>query len=77
MAVYAIIFSISLLIYGVHATHPSGKSTTAVLLAQVLAGEGQRVGLLDVDICGPSSPFLLGVEDQPVLDSQWGWQPVV
>lgn len=54
-----------------------GKSTMAVLLAQVLAGEGQRVGLLDVDVCGPSSPHLLGVEDQPVLDSQWGWQPVV
>ncbi|KAK8405963.1 hypothetical protein O3P69_006991 [Scylla paramamosain] len=54
-----------------------GKSTMAVLLAQILAGEGQRVGLLDVDVCGPSIPHLLGVEDQPVLDSQWGWQPVV
>ena len=49
----------------------------AVLLAQMLAEEGQRVGLLDVDVCGPSIPHLLGVEDQPVLDSQWGWQPVV
>lgn len=49
----------------------------AVLLAQVLAGEGQRVGLLDVDVCGPSIPHLLGVADEPVLDSQWGWQPVV
>ncbi|KAG0716848.1 Cytosolic Fe-S cluster assembly factor nubp1 [Chionoecetes opilio] len=54
-----------------------GKSTMAVLLAQMLAAEGQRVGLLDVDVCGPSIPHLLGVEDQPVLDSQWGWQPAV
>jgi Mrp family chromosome partitioning ATPase len=39
-----------------------GKSTVAVLLAQALAGEGRRVGMLDADITGPSIPRLLGVD---------------
>ncbi len=38
-----------------------GKSTTAVNLAQALASEGARVGLLDADVYGPSLPILLGV----------------
>lgn len=40
-----------------------GKSSTAVNLALALAGEGKAVGLLDVDIHGPSVPKMLGVED--------------
>jgi Mrp family chromosome partitioning ATPase len=39
-----------------------GKSTTTVLLARALAARGQRVGILDADITGPSIPRLLGVE---------------
>lgn len=39
-----------------------GKSTVAANLAVALANAGQRVGLLDVDIHGPSIPKLLGVE---------------
>lgn len=43
-----------------------GKSTVAANLAVALAVEGSRVGLLDVDIHGPSIPKLLGVERQDV-----------
>lgn len=38
-----------------------GKSTVAVNLALAIAGEGQRVGLLDADIYGPSIPTMLGL----------------
>ncbi len=39
-----------------------GKSTVAVNLATALALNGLRVGLLDVDIHGPSVPTMLGLE---------------
>mmetsp|Transcript_7691 Transcript_7691/g.13962 ORF Transcript_7691/g.13962 Transcript_7691/m.13962 type:complete len:355 (+) Transcript_7691:45-1109(+) len=35
-----------------------------------------EVGLLDVDICGPSAPRMLGVEGSEVNSSLSGWQPV-
>ncbi|MFN2378547.1 MAG: P-loop NTPase [Candidatus Binatia bacterium] len=38
-----------------------GKSTIAANLAVALARRGQRVGLLDADIYGPSVPLLFGV----------------
>lgn len=38
-----------------------GKSTVAVLLAEALAAQGRKVGLLDADITGPSVPRLLGL----------------
>jgi ATP-binding protein involved in chromosome partitioning len=44
-----------------------GKSTVACHLAQALAVEGNRVGLLDVDIHGPSVPVLLGLGRQQVV----------
>ena len=39
-----------------------GKSTVAVNLALALAREGNRVGLLDLDVYGPSLPTLLHIE---------------
>jgi Mrp family chromosome partitioning ATPase len=39
-----------------------GKSTVAVNLAQALANAGRTVGLLDIDIHGPSVPKLLGLD---------------
>ena len=42
-----------------------GKSTTAVNLALALAALGQRTGLLDADIYGPSMRRMLGIEGQP------------
>lgn len=43
-----------------------GKSTMAVNLAMALVMAGKRVGLLDVDIHGPSIPTMLGLERQSV-----------
>lgn len=42
-----------------------GKSTVAVNLALALRNIGFKVGLLDIDIYGPSLPTLLGVNDRP------------
>ena len=40
-----------------------GKSSVAVNLARALADTGLKVGLLDIDIYGPSLPTLLGTRD--------------
>jgi Mrp family chromosome partitioning ATPase/predicted Fe-Mo cluster-binding NifX family protein len=43
-----------------------GKSTVAVNLAVALMLAGKRVGLLDVDIHGPSIPTMLGLEGKTI-----------
>jgi len=42
-----------------------GKSTVAVNIAAALAAQGQKVGILDLDVYGPSLPTLMGVQEQP------------
>lgn len=44
-----------------------GKSTVAVNLATALALEGRQVGLLDVDLHGPTVPQLMGLNGAPVV----------
>ena len=53
-----------------------GKSTVSSQLARALASEGKQVGLLDVDICGPSVPTMFGLVGQRVHQSATGWSPV-
>lgn len=53
-----------------------GKSTVAVNLAVALMLSGKRVGLLDVDIHGPSVPTMLGLEGRAAVGEQGEIVPV-
>ncbi|XP_038047736.1 cytosolic Fe-S cluster assembly factor NUBP2 homolog [Patiria miniata] len=54
-----------------------GKSSLACTLSMALAKlHPNRVGLVDVDICGPSCPQLMAVKAQTVVNTQWGWTPL-
>eukprot|EP01132_Coremiostelium_polycephalum_P000870 gene870-1088_t len=53
-----------------------GKSTVSAQLAQYLAHIGKKVGLLDIDLCGPSIPKMLGLENKEVHKYSEGWVPV-
>jgi Mrp family chromosome partitioning ATPase len=53
-----------------------GKSTVSAQLAFALAAKGLEIGLLDVDICGPSIPQMLGLVGEEVHQSASGWSPV-
>ncbi|MBD3423183.1 MAG: P-loop NTPase, partial [Candidatus Latescibacteria bacterium] len=53
-----------------------GKSTVAVNLAVSLASQGKKVGLLDIDIHGPSIPGLLGVEGAPLKGTEESIEPL-
>jgi Mrp family chromosome partitioning ATPase len=53
-----------------------GKSTVAVNLAMSAMMSGQRVGLLDVDLHGPSVPTMLGLEGQRLVSGEEGMLPI-
>lgn len=68
-----------------------GKSSVAVQLALRLALAGKKVsllylplsrsstlkvGLLDVDLCGPSVPRMLDVANSRVTQGERGWRPI-
>ena len=54
-----------------------GKSTIAAQLALGLSKkENLQIGLLDVDICGPSIPRMMGIETEEIKESPQGMLPV-
>lgn len=55
-----------------------GKSTVVMLLTRYLSQlyPNKNFGVLDIDICGPSQPRILGVENENVHQSGSGWSPV-
>lgn len=53
-----------------------GKSTVAVNLALALASLGQRVGVLDADVYGPSVPLMLGITERPRTTDEQRMIPV-
>ncbi len=55
-----------------------GKSTVAANLACALAANGLKVGLLDVDVYGPSLPTLFGIASQkPAMRPDKKLDPIV
>ncbi|EPX73081.1 iron-sulfur cluster assembly ATPase Nbp35 [Schizosaccharomyces octosporus yFS286] len=54
-----------------------GKSTFSSQLAWALSlEEDKQIGLMDVDICGPSIPRIMGVEKEEAHQSSEGWSPI-
>ncbi|KAM8962181.1 cytosolic Fe-S cluster assembly factor NUBP2 [Pelodytes ibericus] len=53
-----------------------GKSTVSTQLALALRLAGKKVGILDVDLCGPSIPRMLNAQDKDVHQCDSGWVPV-
>ena len=51
-------------------------SLTSSLWAHLEARPWLQVGLLDIDICGPSIPKMLGLEGEEIHHSNAGWSPV-
>ncbi|KAJ4272558.1 cytosolic Fe-S cluster assembly factor cfd1, variant 2 [Fusarium oxysporum] len=54
-----------------------GKSSVTTQLALSLASAGHSVGILDVDLTGPSIPRMLSIEESKVTQVPGGWAPVL
>eukprot|EP00761_Pharyngomonas_kirbyi_P012202 gb/GECH01012229.1/.p1 GENE.gb/GECH01012229.1/~~gb/GECH01012229.1/.p1 ORF type:complete len:316 (+),score=88.46 gb/GECH01012229.1/:1-948(+) len=53
-----------------------GKSTFSAQLSFALSqDEDTEIGLLDLDLCGPSIPRMLGLEGEQLHQSNTGWTP--
>lgn len=53
-----------------------GKSSVTTQLALTLSLQGHSVGVLDVDLTGPSIPRFFGIENAKVRQAPGGWIPV-
>ncbi|KAI0119585.1 P-loop containing nucleoside triphosphate hydrolase protein [Daldinia grandis] len=53
-----------------------GKSSVTTQLALSLSLSGYSVGVLDVDLTGPSMPRMFNIEDAKVTQAPGGWLPV-
>ncbi|KAL4942901.1 P-loop containing nucleoside triphosphate hydrolase protein [Aspergillus oleicola] len=53
-----------------------GKSSVTLQLALALSLQGKSVGILDIDLTGPSIPRLVGLEGAKITQSPNGWIPV-
>jgi Mrp family chromosome partitioning ATPase len=53
-----------------------GKSSVTLQLALSLSLAGHNVGILDIDLTGPSIPRLLGLENAKITQAPGGWLPV-
>jgi Mrp family chromosome partitioning ATPase len=51
-----------------------GKSTFAYLLAKTLS-QTSTVSVLDLDLCGPSMPYLFGAPHYPLHETSFGFEP--
>lgn len=53
-----------------------GKSSITTQLALTLSLQGHSVGVLDIDLTGPSIPRFFGIEQSKVRQAPGGWIPV-
>ncbi|RIA88039.1 P-loop containing nucleoside triphosphate hydrolase protein [Glomus cerebriforme] len=53
-----------------------GKSSITTQLALCLVQGGNKVGILDIDLTGPSIPHMLGLDGKQVHQASSGWVPV-
>ncbi|CAO3589903.1 unnamed protein product [Absidia cylindrospora] len=53
-----------------------GKSSVTTQLALGLVDQGYKVGVLDIDLTGPSIPRMLGLDGKKVHQASQGWVPV-
>jgi ATP-binding protein involved in chromosome partitioning len=53
-----------------------GKTTIAINLAYGLAVKGYKTGILDADLHGPNIAKMLGIEEEKLIGSELGIEPV-